>query len=313
MTPQTPCWTPDELPTPSRDLHTLQTDLDEFGYCLIEQAIEPQRLGLLQQRLFEQAGAERRLHQVKNPANPHPANQWVGMLLNKGEVFFDLVSHDIATALFSHVLGGQYLVSTVDAQIQHPSSGAMPLHTDQWWMPAPVSPGGAATPVSDMRRGNGGSLDARPAEHPISAAMVANVMWMVTDFSEDNGCTRVVPRSHKSGRQPDPSVPHPIASVPVVAAAGTAFAFDGRLWHGAGANISAESRFGITTTCCGPQCRQLENYPRGLRAEVIARCSEQMLARLGFATWSSYGHTGDTDTRFTAPASDTLGELKLND
>ena len=32
-------------------------------------------------------------------------------------------------------------------------------------------------------------------------------------------------------------------------------------------------------------------------------------ARLGFAAWSSYGHTGDPTTRFAGPGEDALGEL----
>jgi ectoine hydroxylase-related dioxygenase (phytanoyl-CoA dioxygenase family) len=92
--------------------------------------------------------------------------------------------------------------------------------------------------------------------------------------------------------------------------AGTAFVFDRRLWHGAGPNNSDRPRRGITTNCCGPQCRPLENYTRGMRPDVLARCPPEIRARLGFAAWSSYGHTGDPDTRFSAPGEEALGELK---
>ena len=99
------------------------------------------------------------------------------------------------------------------------------------------------------------------------------------------------------------------ATVAAVGPAGTAIAFDGRLWHGAGANRTAQSRYGITSVFCAPQCRPLENYTRGLRPEVLARCPTRIRARLGFATWSSYGHTGDPEATFTAPGEAALGEL----
>jgi ectoine hydroxylase-related dioxygenase (phytanoyl-CoA dioxygenase family) len=134
-------------------------------------------------------------------------------------------------------------------------------------------------------------------------------MWMITDFTVENGATRLVPGSHLSGKQPDPSVPHKIASVAAVGPAGTAFAFDARLWHGAAPNRSQESRFGITSVGCGPQFRQLENYPRGLRPEVLQRCSAEVLSRLGFSAWSSYGHTGDPEARIVANGTESLGEL----
>ncbi len=303
-------WDEAELPKPSRDLAALERDLRRWGYCLIERALEPDLLQAVRMRLGEQAAAERARHDAKNPANPQARNQWIGMLLNKGEVFFELVRHPLAMALVERLLGADYLISCVDAQIQLPGSTAMALHTDQWWMPPPVRPGEPPRPVSALRRGTGGSTDPSPAEGPISAAMVADVMWMIDDFTEANGATRLVPGSHLSGRKPDPSVPHKVPTVAAAGPAGTAFVFDGRLWHGAGANASERPRRGITTNCCGPQCRPLENYTRGLRPEVLARCPPEILARLGFAAWSSYGHTGDPETRFSAPGDEALGELK---
>ena len=302
-------WTEAELPGPSRDFDTLRSDLETFGYGLIEGALDAATLRAVQDRLFEQAAAERTLHNMKNPANTDPVNQWVGMLLNKGDVFFGLIEHPLAMSLIGHVLGPDYVVSCVDAQIQHPGSSTMPLHTDQWWMPPPVAPGAMAAQPSAIARNSGDAVDPSPASGPISPAVAANVMWMVTDFSEANGATRVVPRSHLSGRQPDPSVPHKVPSVPAEGPAGTAIVFDARLWHGAGANSTEAARFGITTTCCAPQCRPLENYTRGLRPDVLARCPPERLARLGFAAWSSYGHTGDPESRLAADGSEALGEL----
>ena len=306
-------WTETDLPRPSRDFETLRSDLDTFGYGIIEDALEGKALSAVRARLFEQAVAERQLHNMKNPANTDPVNQWVGMLLNKGDVFFELIEHPLALRLIEQLLGADYVVSCVDAQIQHPGSVTMPLHTDQWWMPPPAVPGKVPVRPAAMARNCGDALDPSPASGPISPAVAANVMWMVTDFEEANGATRIVPRSHLSGRQPDPSVPHKVPSVPATGVAGTAIVFDARLWHGAGANGTDASRFGITTTCCAPQCRQLENYTRGLRPEVFERCTPERLARLGFAAWSSYGHTGDPDSRLTEDGSNAVGELRSGD
>lgn len=303
-------WSDDELPRPSRDFDTLRSDLEVFGYGLIEDALEPGQVEAVRTRLVEQAAAERERHNMKNPANMDPVNQWVGMLLNKGEAFFDLVDHALVHSLVSDVLGPHFLISCVDAQIQHPGSVTMPLHTDQWWVPPPVPRGARHVRASAIERAQGTALDPSPPPGPISGPVEANVMWMITDFTELNGATRIVPRSHLSGQQPDPSVPHKIASVPACGRAGTAIVFDGRLWHGAGENETEQSRYGITTAYCAPQCRPLENYTRGLRPEVFERCSKEMLARLGYAAWSSYGHTGDPETRLCTPGSEAVGILK---
>ena len=292
------------------DRDALTRQLDEQGYCVIPGALEPKLLTHIQCRLREQALAECRLHNLKNPANTDPINQWVGMLLNKGDVFLELVSHRVALSLIEHVLGAGFLISCVDSQIQHPNSVQMPLHTDQWWVPPPVALGESHVRPASIRRGTGTTIDASPSQFKIAGPMVANVMWMISDFSEENGATRVVPGSHLSGKQPDPSIPHPVDTVAAVGRAGTAFVFDGRLWHGADPNRTGSARYGVTTTFCGPQSRQLENYTRGMRPDVLERCPPDVRARLGFKTWSSYGHTGDPDTDFTGPGFESIGELK---
>ena len=77
----TPHWQDDELPQATRDVDLMQHQLDEFGYCLIADALPPAVLEPLQARMIEQAEVERQLHNHKNPANVDPVNQWVGMLL----------------------------------------------------------------------------------------------------------------------------------------------------------------------------------------------------------------------------------------
>ncbi len=303
-------WDVEALPKPTQDPDRLRTDIDVFGYGIIEHALSPSELKAVQDRLFEQAQAERDIYAHKNPANPIPGAQWVNMLLNKGDVFFDLVRHPLAMEMIEHILGPEYLISCVDSQVQHPGAGIMPLHTDQWWVPPLSPPDTPHVRASTIRRDSGASCDPGPSDGPISAPVMANVMWMITDFSEATGATRVVPSSHLSGRAPDASVPHKVPSVPAEGPAGTAFVFDGRLWHSAWSNTSDAPRYGITTAFCGPQCRPIENYTRGMRPEVLENCSPDILDRLGFSAWSSYGHTGDLDARPSLPGDQAMGPLR---
>ena len=297
------------LPRPTSDLEVMKTDLDVYGYCAIENAIPSDQLKTLQDRLVEQAEVERKFHNHKNPANMDPVNQWVGMLLNKGEEFVQLLHHTMCMRLLSYLLGDEFIISCVDAQIQHPGATDMPLHTDQWWMSPPVSVEQIRKRPSEFARGQNGSLDSEVSQTAISNIAEANIMWMITDFTEENGATRVVPGSHLSGRQPDPSIPHPVATVAITGPAGSAMAFDGRLWHGAAANTTSESRFGITMAGCGPQFRPIENYTRGLRPEVFEKLDAALLRKLGFRSWSGYGHTGNPDEEVISLGSHSLGPL----
>lgn len=301
-----------QLPSPTRDPDVLRRNLDEFGYGIIEQALENETLSAIQERLFEQAEAERDFYDQQNPANPVKGAQWVNMLLNKGDIFFELIRHPLAMAMIEHILGPEFLVSCVDSQIQHPGSETMPMHTDQWWLPPMRGDGREKIRASEMRRDWGESTDPSPSESAVLPPLMANVMWLITDFTEENGATRLVPGSHRSGRAPDVSVPHKITSIPAEGAAGTAVVFDGRLWHSAWSNTTDEPRYGITTACCGPQCRPLENYVRGMRPEVLERLPRDLLPRLGFTAWSSYGHTGDLNAFPTQTGVDALGPLSPN-
>lgn len=296
------------LPKPSRDFEQLCVDIDTHGCAVIPGALDRQSLEAVRNRLIDQAHAESA--QSIDYSNPgHLDNQWVNMLINKGEVFSSLALHPLVTQIMTRLLGEHYLLSCCDAQIKHPGSGPMPLHTDQWWMPPPMPAGGAHVRPASMVRGDGQAPEPIATEAFIAPLAVGNVMWMVSDFTVDNGATRLVPGSHRSGQQPDPSAPSEIPAVAATGQAGDALVFDGRLWHGAGANLTNATRYGITCAFCGPQFRPLENYTLGLRPEVHARCSPQLLRRLGFTAWSTYGHTGDPSLEESLPSHLTVGEL----
>jgi len=88
--------------------------------------------------------------------------------------------------------------------------------------------------------------------------------------------------------------------------------FDGRLWHGAAANKTSQSRFGITMAGCGPQFRPIENYTRGLRPEVFEKLDSALLEKLGFRSWSGYGHTGNPNEEVISLGENSLGPLYRN-
>ena len=62
------------------------------------------------------------------------------------------------------------------------------------------------------------------------------VFWMLTDFTEANGATRVIPFTHHANRSPRREA-YP-QEIPVLGKKGTLFIFDGRVWHRSGANTS---------------------------------------------------------------------------
>lgn len=103
-----------------------------------------------------------------------------------------------------------------------------------------------------------------------------NVMWAVSDFTEENGATRIWPRSHEAALDRGADTQNSIAAE---MAAGSALLFLGSLTHCAGQNRSRAPRTGIIASYCLGWLKTYENqflaYPR-----EVARCFPERLQRL---------------------------------
>lgn len=88
------------------------------------------------------------------------------------------------------------------------------------------------------------------------APWLINVMWAIDDFTEENGATRLWPKSHQDGldRFIDPA-----QSIPAEMPKGSACLFMGALTHGAGANRSNAHRTGIIVSYCLGWLKTYEN------------------------------------------------------
>jgi ectoine hydroxylase-related dioxygenase (phytanoyl-CoA dioxygenase family) len=242
----------------TRDLRQAKSDLAEHGYCLLEEALPPDRVAEVRARLIELA--EQEAAGGTDYIYEDGCNQRIWTLLNKGECFIDLAVDPTITDLMNHLLGFGFLLSNIDANIAGPGGKPMFLHADQSFVPPPWPP----------------------------YALVANAMWMLDDFSAENGATRIVPGSHHKGEGPMPTI-EDTASVPVVAPAGTAMVFDGRLWHQTGANVTAgERRHGILAYYCRPYMRTQENWFLSIDPEVLGRHPE-LRPLLGYDLYFSLG------------------------
>ena len=244
---------------PTTDLERARADLVHHGYCLIEQLLTPDRVAALRDRLSELAAAE--IADGTDYVYEGGANQRVWTLLNKGDAFVELAIEPTVSGLMEHLLGADYLLSNIDANIAGPGGKPMFLHADQSFVPTPWPP------------------------YPL----VANVMWMLDDFTPDNGATRVTPGSHRSGRAPDMTTSDD-QTVPVCGPAGTAMVFDGRLWHQTGANVTEdERRFGILAYYCRPFMRQQENWFVSIDEAVLDRWGQPLRHLLGYDNYLSLG------------------------
>ena len=291
------------------DVEAAERHLDEHGYCIVEAAISRVEAAGLRERLLEQVEAEERHGRSRILPDK---KQIVAFLINKGQGFRDLLFHPTLRALVGHVLGPQYLLSSYVGHIAHPG-GTTVFHTDQWWMPPPTNaaketllrPGS----ITHDYRGHHKLGEAGLNPVAIAPACCCNTMWVIDDFTADNGATIVVPGSHLFGRQPDPELDQDADWRPMEAPAGSFVVLDGRVWHSTGANVTDRTRIGLTTNFCAPQFRQQENLQLGTLPEVLANASEELLDLIGFKPWCGYGSIEFQPDRVTRGRYG-LGELK---
>ncbi|MFT6435295.1 MAG: hypothetical protein ACJAVI_003350 [Candidatus Azotimanducaceae bacterium] len=74
------------------------------------------------------------------------------MLANKGACFRDMLVHHLVDELVGHVLGSEFILSTLSANIAKPGDVRMGLHTNQWWMPQPSKPDSNYQRASEISR-----------------------------------------------------------------------------------------------------------------------------------------------------------------
>ncbi len=290
-------------------LARLKQQMDQNGYCIVPDLIAPEKMAEVHRRIDTQAKAERRegvstQDQVQTDGDK---NQWVYMLINKGEIFQRLVDQSLVHQIVSHVLGPHYLLSDFAATIAQPDNRQMGLHKDQWWLPEPRLAGEPHQRCGDINRANVGKGQPTESAVPINPPVVCNVLWMVSDFTVENGGTRIVPGSHLSGTNPEPYGDY--QTVNATGTAGSAVIFEGRTWHSADVNHSAAPRYGITTYYCAPQFRQMINFTYGTRGDVISSLGPELKTLLGFKPWGGYGATGDQHAECIVRGEDGVGIL----
>jgi len=149
--------------------------------------------------------------------------------------------------------GAQFSISF--ATQVHPGQGAQVLHYDQGIYPLP-----------------------RDRDVMLTA------IWALNDFTASNGATRVVPGSHQSAS----GKPDPRQAVPVEMAAGSVLLFCGRLYHGAGANSSTQTRLGVVIDYQQPWLRPCEAHTLSADPAEVRQLPERLQELLGYNQPSPY-------------------------
>lgn len=110
-----------------------------------------------------------------------------------------------------------------------------------------------------------------------------NMIWAVTDFTRENGATRVAPGSHlwEDGRMPtDDEITYAEMK------AGSVIIYTGSVIHSGGANVSGGDRIGINITYSLGWLRQEENQYLSCPPDIAAALSAELQRLIGYSMGS---------------------------
>src|SRR5205814_506285 len=127
----------------------------------------------------------------------------------------------------------------------------------------------------------------------------ANIVWMLDDFTVENGATRIVPGSHRKGRWP--MLGEDVDAIPITGRAGSALCFEARTWQQTGPNVTTDQyRHALLTYFCRPWIRQQENLTVSLRPDVVAGASQRFRELVGFSVHLTLGQIHAIDEELAA-------------
>jgi len=105
-----------------------------------------------------------------------------------------------------------------------------------------------------------------------------NLLWAMSEYTEENGATRVVPNSQdQKGRHYQYE-----ESLPAVMKRGSALFYTGKVFHGAGANHSDGVRTALNVTYAAGWLRQEENQYLTTPIEVARSLPDDLLKLMGY-------------------------------
>jgi ectoine hydroxylase-related dioxygenase (phytanoyl-CoA dioxygenase family) len=224
------------------------------GFTIVEGAIEPSLVETLRDDIFR---LERELA-VAPATNLFEGTRThrIYNLLARGAVYQQVPVHAEVLPIVEGVLDRGCLVSSLSSIAIVPGETEQPLHADDQLIPLP-----------------------KP-----HVSIICNTMWALTDFTIENGATRVVPGSHLADRSPQP-FGEPVEVQYAEMKAGSVLVFDGSIWHGGGANRTTERRLGLAMNYCAGWIRQQENQQLGIPLEIARGFSERLRKLAGFGLY----------------------------
>jgi ectoine hydroxylase-related dioxygenase (phytanoyl-CoA dioxygenase family) len=220
--------------------------LEQNGYLVLNHIMTGSQIEAFTARLQELSESDGA--QLQREAVPEEGMIKLFDLVNKGDIFDLCFTHPRVLAAMAQMLDDDVKLHSLGSRCATPGHGLQELHVDF-----------------------GTNLGSGPW-------VGCNSVWLLEDFTEENGATRLVPGSHRIGQHPrdvmaDPKRGHPL-EIQITAPAGSVVVFTGHTWHGGALNRSGQIRWAMHCAFCCRDCPQDPVLQQILLPEVWQRLGE---------------------------------------
>ena len=221
-------------------------ELDENGYTILKNVIDAAWLHQLRERFEDLVKAEGERGGIE--AGQMKGVRRLADLVNKGDVFDDIYVHPSLLTAALHIFQQPFKLGSLNGHDPLPNDGLQVLHGDG---PPPATPDGPFT--------------------------VVNSMWMLDDFTRENGATRILPGTHRKTESIDDCIDDRMADHPdqvhLEGPAGSVAVFNGSIWHGSYINRSNRPRRTLHCAFFSRERKQQTDQRAHLRPETADRLS----------------------------------------
>ena len=252
----------EHLPS-SAAAHEIAAILARDGCAVVDRVASPEAIAKFQAEIapYESANA------VGGDDFAGRRTRRTGALIARSQVARDFVTHPTVLGtvakVLAHATGFQlHLTQLISIGGGEPMQQ---IHRDQW------------------------AFDFFP--FPNGFEVQCNTIWAITDFTAENGATRVIPGSHLFADKLKFSEEQ---TEPAEMAAGSVLFYTGAIYHGGGANRSQQVRSGLNLTYNLAWLRQEENQYLACPPEIARTLPEPLLRLMGYARGAyALGYVGD--------------------
>jgi ectoine hydroxylase-related dioxygenase (phytanoyl-CoA dioxygenase family) len=192
-------------------------------------------------------------------------------LIAKDDVFIEALLNPTALTIGKYLLGASCRLYSNVAFVKHGNAGVTKVHSDSTGVPPPLP-----------FYGN-----------------VCNLSWILTDYTQEKGTFFIVPGSHRLCRHPTPTDQPKFMDgpndddigIPIIAKAGSLFAFHGNTWHGTYPKKDDDVRVHVVTALARNYVQPAEDFS-DIPQETVDKFGPEFARLISRTAWQGYRSEG---------------------